>query len=86
MTSGQAKRYVLLAMVLSAGIATVRPLMRAELPSVSVPIGVFVAGLMLALLSEFAPSLAGAFAVLIVVTTLLTAGDVWTALPRAFAR
>lgn len=83
MSDTEAKRYVLLAM-LTVGLVTVgRSLAtEGELPSVQVPIAIFIVGLFLALAAEIAPPVAGGLAVLIVLSTLLSAGAVWDAVTR----
>lgn len=83
MTDTEAKRYVIVAM-LTVGLVTVSRSLatEGELPSVQVPIAIFVVGLFLALAAEVAPPVAGGMAVLIVLSTLLSAGRVWDAVTR----
>lgn len=86
MNRRQAKRYVLLALFAVSIVATVGPIVAGRgLPSVTVGVSIFVVGLFLALLAEVLPSLAGGLAVLILVSTLLSGGRVWTAVAE-FAR
>ena len=81
MTASTAKRYVILAAVLAAGITTARSITVAgQAPSSRVYVGVFVMALILSLMAEMAPAVAGGFAALIIVSTLLSGGDVWTAI------
>lgn len=84
MSAARAKRLVLLAMLVAGGTATLRA-MRNEgrLPSVRVPIGTFIAGVMLATLAEFAPALAGGLAMLVLVSSALVSADAWKGLATA---
>lgn len=87
MTSTRAKRLVLLAMMVAGTAASLRAVTaERRLPSARIPIGVFAAGIMLAVLAEFAPELAGSLALLIVVASLTVSADTWTGIQTATAR
>lgn len=87
MSATQAKRAVILAMLVAGVTTTATSLIRdGGLPSVQVPIGVFFVGASLALAAEAAPGLAGGMAVLIIVSTILSGGALWTATAAIFDR
>lgn len=87
MSSAAAKRIVLVALVVAGGTATARELIEhGALPSVRVPLGAFVAGVMLAGLAEFAPDLAATFALVALTTALLVSVDTFGVLARILNR
>lgn len=83
MTGAQATRWIIIAGIVLGIAATIRALTDDDpgLPSVRQPIAILIVLMLLALIRESAPEIAGAFAVLIVITAALTAGGpVWDAL------
>jgi len=85
-SDAQATRWIIIAMVVLAISATISSLTGEErrVPSVTVPIAIFTVGLLLSLFREVNAQIAGAFAILLVITTALTgATPLWDALTRA---
>lgn len=84
MDSGQAKKLVLVAtggMVVVTTLSTLGTDHR--LPSAKVPVGAFIAGMMLAVGAEFAPEVAGALAgVALISTVFVYGGPAFAALHR----
>lgn len=84
MNAQQAKRLVLLALPVVGIAATLRHLReQGRPPSVTVPIGTFAAAVMLAIVAEVAPGLAGAFAMLALVTAALLSVELWRGIRAA---
>lgn len=84
MTSpAQAKRTVVLALLIAGSLAATRDLSKGRLPKLRVVFGIFVAGVVLAALADFgAPELSASFAALIVVTAVLLATEAIPAVTR----
>lgn len=84
MTHAQATRWTILAMVVLGVAAVGRSLTdTGELPPTRTVLGIFVAGALLGLLVEVNPKLAGAFAALVTVGTLLSAGRLFVVIEQA---
>lgn len=87
MSPSAAKRAVILSMLVAGIATTARGIVSdGELPSVTVPIGIFVVGASLALVAEVAPEVAGGLAVLIIVSSILTGAQLWDAVAGIFQR
>lgn len=82
MNTAEADQLVVGSLLVTATVATVKKVTEGQPPDVvRALVGVFIAGTMLTLLAEGAPSLAGSLAVLILVASLIYAGpNVWTAI------
>lgn len=77
------KTLVLIATAATGAIAAARDLANDRTPSVRLIAGVWIAGVLLALLAEVAPQLAAALAALMLVTAIFAgAPDVWQAVAR----
>lgn len=75
MTPEKAKTIVIVGTGGTVLIGTVSLIARTgELPSATVPLGGFIAGVMLALLAEFAPEVAAAFAAVGLITSIFVYG------------
>lgn len=74
MTSGEAKRYVVGAVVVSGALAGVSDLVQGQVPKVRIIAGAAIAGVILAIAAEPAPDLAGMLALLMLAGAIFTAG------------
>lgn len=74
MDRGQAKRLILLAVVISATVATVRQIRAGQTPEPAIYVGAFIAAVTLTLLAEASPQVAGGLAAVLVVSTILVDG------------
>ena len=74
MTSESAEGLVVGALVVAGLVTTVADLADGHRPSLGLPIALTVAGMMLAAATDFAPDLAGGFAVLLMLGALLRVG------------
>lgn len=75
MTETEAKRLIIVATVVASLLAVVAQLVtERELPPVRTGIGVFVAALLLSLLAEASPRVAGGMAALLLTSAVLTLG------------
>lgn len=75
MTTDSANDLVVGALVVTGIVVTVRDLAHGKRPSLGLPIGLTIVGMMLAAASDFAPDLAGGFAVLLALGALLRTGS-----------
>lgn len=75
MTSDSAERLVVASLVVAGLVTAVSDLADGHRPSLGLPIALTVAGMMLAAATDFAPDLAGGFAVLLMIGALLRVGN-----------
>lgn len=84
-TPAQAKRTVVLALLIAGGLAATRDLSKGRVPRLRIVFGVFIAGVILAALADFgAPQIAASFAALLAVTAVLLATEALPAVTRLF--
>lgn len=84
MTQGQAKRVIIIAVVASGALASIKPLTKGELPDSRIAIGVVLLAVILLTLAEISPEFAGAFGLLVLVSALFAIGpDSWNSLSAA---
>lgn len=76
MNEQRAKQLILVTTGATVVITTVGTLnQKGELPSAKVPLGAFIAGVMLEVLAEFEPQIAGGLAVIALITTVFVYGQ-----------
>jgi hypothetical protein len=86
MTPAQAKRYVLVGTIGAGGLSAIAAFRRGGIPSTRIAIGTVAAGVLLSIAAEVVPDLAGAFALLLLVTAaFVLGGDAWTGISAATA-
>jgi hypothetical protein len=69
-----AKRLVVASVVVTGVLASVKDVSRGQMPRVKVALGLTFAGVALAAVADVAPQLAGSFAALLLVSSVLTVG------------
>jgi hypothetical protein len=83
----QSKRYIVVATVGTGVLSTIAVYRRGDTPSPRLAAGVLASGVMLAVLAEVAPSLAGGFALLMLTTAVfVVGGDAWQGISNATSR
>lgn len=86
MTSAQAKRLILVAVVAGGGLAVVRAYSKGESPSARIGLGATMAGVMLSVLAEVKPKIAGGLAMVMLSTAVFyVGGDAWKGISAAVA-
>lgn len=83
MTTTQAKRLVIVGLLVTGGLAAVRDLSKGDAPDLRIGLGVVIGGVILSTVAEVAPDVAGMVAVLTMVSaTFVVGGDAWSALSK----
>lgn len=75
MTSAQAKRYAILATVVTVALTSVKAARSGQTPPPQAIVGGFVVAIVLTVLADVAPQVAGPLALFVLVSSLVTAGD-----------
>ena len=84
MTTDRANGLVLTSLTVSAALVLVRDAAAKQVPEPRFMLGTVVVGLGLAVLAQWAPALAGGFAVLILISAaFIYGGDTWQLISRA---
>lgn len=87
MTPDGAKRVVVGSLAATGALAAAKDLTGGRAPKLRILFGVFTAGMVLAMLAEAAPQVAGTFALLMLSTAVFTAGsETFGALGRLLGR
>lgn len=87
MNEGQAKRIVVGSLVVAGGISAARDLTNGKVPRLRIFLGTLGAGVVLAMVADLAPDLAGMFALLMLSTAVFSAGaPTFRALSRLIER
>lgn len=73
-TPAQAKRLIIISMLVAGGLASISEFAERDLPRLRIALGVVIGGILLAVIAELSPSLAAGFAALILVTSTLVLG------------
>lgn len=84
MNTAQAKRIIVVSVLLSGTLASIKPLTQNKLPDVKVAVGVIVIAVFLLTLAEVQPDVAGAFALLMLFSSMFAVGpETYRTLTRA---
>jgi hypothetical protein len=79
MTGPEAKRFVLIGVTGAGALTAVDQLRKGNVPSVRIGVGVLATGVILMAAAEVAPSIAGGFAMLMLVTSaFVLGGGAWS--------
>lgn len=84
MNTGQAKQTIIFAVFVSALLASVKPVQKGQAPDIRIALGAAMLAVMLLGLAEFQPQLAGAFGLLVLISSMFAVGpDVYDTLTVA---
>lgn len=75
MTETDAKQMILISLLISGAIAAGKRVTQGKLPSGRIFFGILLAGVLLSVLAEFTPELAGPLAALLLITAVFGSGN-----------